>query len=144
MLKNSLPGSKKLAQKAVRKGRYCLSSIAVFILGLSLMLSFWVYSFSQQEEFKYDSEKQRNPFVALVTPDGRLLTLQKAPEVKQLILQGITYDQAGFSFCVINDEVAMVGDQIDEYRVIKIEKEKVTLSKEGKTLEMELRKEDGE
>ncbi len=107
------------------------------------MLSFWVYAFSQ-EDFKYDSEKQRNPFVPLVTPDGRLLTFQKTPVVKQMVLQGITFDQAGFSFCVINGEVVMVGDQIDEYRVIKIEKEKVTLSKEGEMLEMELRKEDGE
>lgn len=107
------------------------------------MFSFWVYSFSQQE-FKYDAEKQRNPFIPLVTSDGRLLTLQQAPVVKQLVLQGITFDQTGLSFCVINGEVAMVGDQIEDYRVIKIEKEKVTLSKEGKTLEMELRKEDEE
>ena len=113
------------------------------MLGLGLMLNFWAYSFSQ-EEFKYDSEKQRNPFVPLVTPDGRLLTLQKAPVVKQLILQGITFDQGGLSFCVINGEVVMVGDRIDDYRVIKIDKEKVTLSKEGETLEMELRKEDEE
>lgn len=143
MSNNSLPRSQKSAQRPKCKGRYCFRSIVVFTLGLSLMFSFWVYSFSQ-EELKYDPEKQRNPFVPLVTPDGRLLTFQKTPAVKQLVLQGITFDQAGFSFCVINGEVVMVGDQIDEYRVIKIEKEKVTLTKEGKTLEMELRKEDEE
>jgi hypothetical protein len=125
------------------KKRNFLKISAIFILGLCLMFSFWVYSFSQQE-FKYDAEKQRNPFIPLVTSDGRLLTLQQAPVVKQLVLQGITFDQTGLSFCVINGEVAMVGDQIEDYRVIKIEKEKVTLSKEGKTLEMELRKEDEE
>lgn len=113
------------------------------MLGVLLALAATVYSFSQQE-FKYDAEKQRNPFMPLVTSDGRLLTLQQAPVVKQLMLQGITYDESGFSFCVINDEVVMVGDRIDGYRVIKIEKEKVTLSKEGETLEMELRKEEGE
>ena len=113
------------------------------MLGLSLMLNLWAYSFSQ-EEVKYDAEKQRNPFMPLVTSDGRLLTLQQAPVVKQLKLQGITFDQGGLSFCVINGEVVMVGDRIDDYRVIKIEKEKVTLSKEGETLEMELRKEDEE
>ena len=127
----------------IGKKRNFLKISAIFILGLCLMFSFWVYSFSQQE-FKYDAEKQRNPFIPLVTSDGRLLTLQQAPVVKQLVLQGITFDQTGLSFCVINGEVAMVGDQIEDYRVIKIEKEKVTLSKEGKTLEMELRKEDEE
>jgi hypothetical protein len=44
---------------------------------------------------------------------------------------------------VINGEVARVGDQIDNYLVVKIEREKVTLSKEGETIEMELRKEEG-
>lgn len=117
--------------------------MAVFTLGLSLVFSFWAQSFSQ-EEFKYDAEKERNPFMPLVTPDGRLLTLQQAPVVKKLALQGITFDQGGLSFCVINGEVARVGDQIENYRVIKIEKEKVILSKEGETIEMELRKEDEE
>ena len=122
---------------------YFFKGIAVFLLGLTLILGLSVYSFSQ-EESKYDSEKQRNPFVPLVTSDGRLLTLQKAPVIKQLILQGITFDPGGFSFCVINGEVAMVGSQIDEYRVIKIEEEKVTLVKDGETIEMELRKEEQE
>jgi hypothetical protein len=119
-----------------------LIGLGVFVLGLSLALSFWVFSFSQ-EEFKYNGEKQRNPFMPLVTSDGRLLTLQQAPVVKKLALQGITFDQGGLSFCVINGEVARVGDQIDNYLVVKIEREKVTLSKEGETIEMELRKEEG-
>lgn len=123
--------------------RNCFVALAVVLLGSSLVVSFWVYSFSQ-EEFAYDAEKQRNPFMPLVTSDGRLLTLKQAPVVKQLALQGITFDQAGLSFCVINGEVARVGDQIDNYRVIKIDKEKVILSKEGETIEMELRKEDEE
>ena len=116
---------------------------AALALGLILAVSLRAFSFSQ-EEFKYDAEKQRNPFVPLVTPDGRLLTLKQAPVVKQLALQGITFDEGGLSFCVINGEVARVGDQIDNYLVIKIEKEKVILSKEGETIEMELRKEEGQ
>jgi len=115
--------------------------LVVFALGLSLVVGFCSLCFAQ-EEFKYDAEKQRNPFTPLVTSDGRLLTLQQAPAVKELSLQGITFDQSGLSFCVINGEVAMVGDQIDEYKVIKIEEEKVVLSKEGEILEMELRKEE--
>lgn len=154
MLKNNL----LFLKKSLGKDRYYFQRVAIILLGLSLVLVGWGYSFSQQEpkpqaptqqelkqeETKYDSEKQRNPFVPLVTSDGRLLTLQKAPEVKQLVLQGITFDPSGFSFCVINGEVAMVGSQIDEYRIIKIEKEKVTLIKDGETLEMELRKEEKE
>jgi hypothetical protein len=125
------------------KKQFILKSFVILTLGGCLVLGFWVCSFSQQD-FKYDAQKQRNPFMPLVTSDGRLLTLQQAPVVKQLMLQGITFDQTGFSFCVINDEVVMVGDRIDGYRIIKIDEEKVTLSKEGETLEMQLRKEEGE
>ena len=123
--------------------RKVLGGQAIFLLGLSLVLGFWAFSFSQGE-FKYDAERQRNPFVPLVTSDGRLLTLQQAPVVKKLALQGITFDDGGLSFCVINGEVARVGDQIENYLVVKIEKDKVVLSKEGETIEMELRKEEGE
>jgi hypothetical protein len=104
---------------------------------LSLLSSF------AQEEFVYDSKGRRNPFIPLVTPDGRLLKLDKEEKAKgELAIEGIIYDKNGMSFAIVNGAVVGVGDYVGDYQVLKIEGSKVIFIKEGQTKEEIFQKED--
>jgi len=110
----------------------------LFIFGYNLQLT--TCNLFAQEEFKYDAKGKRDPFIPLVTPDGRLLKLEKEQTLSGLLLEGIIYDEHGLSYCLVNGEVARVSDKIGDYQVLRIEKSKVIFIKDGQPLEVELKK----
>jgi len=112
-----------------------------FICTISILIC--AINLSAQDEFTYDSKGRRDPFIPLVTSDGRLLKLEEE-ENKNLTmsLEGIIYDEHAISYAILNGEVVKVGDTIGDYQVLKIEKNKVVLIKEGETEEIWLKKEE--
>jgi len=112
-----------------------------------VLFEIWIYpkNFSHlyaQEQFVYDSQGKRNPFIPLLTADGRLLKLEQEGPVGSLLLEGIIYDQHGLSYAIVNGEVVKVGDAIGDYQVLKVEKNRVIFIKEGETTEIELKEEE--
>ena len=79
-----------------------------------------------------------NPFIPLITPDGRLVQLDAAGKKSStdIQLEGIIYDDGGVSFAVVNSKVVKTGDQINGYEVAGIEKNKLILKKDDKTKEL--------
>ena len=114
----------------------------ILIFGLGIFFLSYFSPVSAQSEFIYDAKNKRNPFIPLVTPDGRLLKLENEEgQTPGLSLEGVIYDNYGVSYALVNGEPVKVGDMAGEYQVLKIEKRKVTFVKEGQTLEIELKKE---
>lgn len=97
-----------------------------------------------QGEFAYNDKGKRNPFIPLVTPEGRLLKLDKQDTVslQGLAIEGIIYDKFGRSFAIVNTEVVGVGDPVGAYQVLKIFENKVVFIKDGQPLEVEFNKEE--
>lgn len=96
---------------------------------------------SAQEQFVYDDKGKRNPFIPLVTSDGRILNLDQETD-SEIHLEGIMYDERGFSYAIVNQAIVQIGDWVGNYQVYRIEKNKVIFLKEGKPLEVELKKEE--
>lgn len=95
-----------------------------------------------EEQFDYNAKGKRDPFISLVTSDGRLLNLDKEEDTsKGLLLEGIMYDKHGVSYAVVNSKVVKVGDEVAGYQVLKIEKDKVIFIMDGQSTEVELKKE---
>jgi len=94
-----------------------------------------------QDEFKYDAKGKRDPFIPLVTPDGRFLKLEKEESESGLLLEGIIYDEHGSSCALVNGEVVRVSDKAGDYQVLKIEKNKVIFVKDAQITEVELKEE---
>ncbi len=114
-----------------------------FFLFLFLIFVFGKVAFGEGE-FSYDAKGKRNPFIPLVTPQGRLLKLDKleATSVGGLALEGIIYDKFGRCFAIVNTNVVGIGDVVGDYQVLKIYENKVIFIKDGEPLEVELTKED--
>jgi len=110
-----------------------------FFLLLFFFFIFFTVAFSQGE-FVYDAKGKRNPFIPLVTPEGRLLKLDKleATSAQGLAIEGIIYDEFGRSFAIVNTNVVGIGDIVGDYQVLKIQENKVIFIKDGVPLEVEL------
>lgn len=113
----------------------------IFLILVSVLWFLVSFSFAQ-DKIVYDDKGKRDPFIALVTPDGRLLNLEPADSEAKIILEGIIYDKDGRSYVIINGEVVSVGDYILGHAVFKIEENKVILLKENKPVEYILEKEE--
>lgn len=97
----------------------------------------------KKAEFIYDTHEKRNPFLALVSAEGRILAPQASKKRNgEIYVEGIVYDPRGASYAVINGEVVKAGETAGDYQLIRIEPQKIILIKEGKESEIELKKED--
>lgn len=99
------------------------------------------FSFAQ-EQFTYNEQNKRNPFIPLVTSDGRLLDLDKQEIKGELSVEGIIYDKHGRSFAIVNANVVGVGDLVNNYQVLKIERDRVFFIKEGQITFVKMQKEE--
>lgn len=127
------------------KSQISIQNLKFLILSCSLafcVLNFILVCCYAQEQFIYDAKGRRNPFIPLVTPDGRLLELEPRKENADLFLEGIIYDEHGISYAIVNGEIVNVGDKVGEFQVLKIEKDKVIFIKEGQAKEVELKREE--
>lgn len=97
---------------------------------------------SAQDEFTYDAKGKRNPFIPLVTPDGRLVKLEQDQGGQDVAIQGIIFDKHGVSYAIVNSNVVGVGDNIGDYRVLKIMPNKVIFIKDGQAVEIGMAKEE--
>ena len=95
-----------------------------------------------QEQFKYDSHGKRDPFIPLVTSDGRLINLETIEKKGDLKLEGIIYDENGLSYAIVNGMVAKIGDKIEDNQVLKIQKNKIIFIKDGSIFELRLKEEE--
>ena len=105
-----------------------------------ILFAFCATAFAQ-EVFVYDPKGKRNPFIPLVTPEGRLVKLDKEEAAGPLRIEGIIYDKHGRSFAVVNGFVVAIGDVVGDYQILKIEDNKVIFIKEGQVIGVDLKKE---
>lgn len=83
-----------------------------------------------QGDFVYEAQDRRDPFVPLISGDGRLLSFNKETQ-QELEVNGIIYDKQGASYAIVNSTVVRAGESIGEYKVLKIEEGKVVFEKNG-------------
>lgn len=92
----------------------------------------------------YEAKGKRDPFIALVTPDGRIIEPPKPKERTEgpPQLEGLMYDAKGISYVVMDGEVFRAGDMVGDYQLIRIDSNKVIMQKAERVFEVEFKKED--
>jgi hypothetical protein len=87
---------------------------------------------SEETAFVYDSHGKRDPFIPLITKDGRTLTAYSdIISISDVVIEGILFDLKGGSVVIINDIILKQADSISDIVVEKIEKDYVVLSFKG-------------
>jgi hypothetical protein len=132
----------KLKYQMSNKKTFVLAFV-IGILNLFCALNFDICHLSfAQGQFAYDSKGRRNPFIPLVTSDGRLLKLDKEQAQQDLLVEGIIYDKQGRSYAIVNGSIFGIGDSVGDYQVLKIQDKKVAFIKDGIIREVEIKKEE--
>jgi len=99
--------------------------------------------FAQEPEYTYDDSGKRNPFLPLVTSDGRLVKIEEEQgEGLGIALEGIIYDKSGLSYAIVNANVVKIGDKIGDYQVYRIDQNRVVFLKDSEPVEVYLEKEE--
>ena len=91
--------------------------------------------------FTYQSKGNRDPFISLVTKDGRILPgARTVTEGGDVELEGIIWDPNGKSMAIINGKLVKEKQRIMNMQVLKIKKASVILQKGGKVMVINLKK----
>jgi hypothetical protein len=130
-----------LARYPVQRANRKTGKRANVLTFLILVLLFPLSGFAQEQQFTYDSKGKRNPFIPLLTADGRLIKLDKEEAKGDLQVEGIIFDKRGRSYTIVNGQVVGIGDSIAGYEVLKIENNKVVFINENKITEIEVHQE---
>lgn len=119
--------------------------VIIALIGVVLFSGITCYGeeAKSKKKFVYDDKGMRDPFYPVVSPEGNLLVnLQPATEMSDINLEGIIYDSSGASFAIINGSVLKEFDQIGGFKIIKIEKNEVSLEKNHQIHKIGLKKEE--
>jgi len=104
------------------------------IISFTLLATYAQEVFSQEESiFAYQAAGRRDPFAPLVSKDGKLLvTYGVINSIKDVVLQGVLYDENGESIAILNDMPLKEDETIGSMVLKKIEKDKVVIVSENK------------
>ena len=92
--------------------------------------------------FVYDAKGKRDPFMPLVMADGRIVNLESyGTNEGGIRIEGIIYDEGGFSYAIVNATIVKPGDCVGEYQLIEIQPKKIIFLKSNQRIEMGLREE---
>jgi len=93
----------------------------------------------------YESKGKRNPFVPLLLPDGQRVTPPPDEEgagptgLNSVELQGVVYDPSGDSTVILSGRLLRENEEWEGIRILKIEKNAVTIWKDGETHQLTVR-----
>ncbi len=112
------------------------TNILVFLLSINIAVS----ARAAAREFTYHDNSKRNPFISLVTREGRILPgARAASETDNFELEGIIWDPSGKSMAIINGKLVKEKQRIMGMQVLKIKKSSVILQKGGKVTVINLK-----
>lgn len=118
--------------------------IPIIMLLINLNIA---YSADLDDNFVYDSANKRDPFMPLVTKDGRYLYGMPSIDIEKggnvIVLEGILKDSKGAYFAIISGEMVKEGGKIMGLDVMEIGENRVKLSKDGEEKTYKLTEEEG-
>lgn len=142
--KYQIPNTKNRKYKLnfrLLKKLFSLRHIFYFLIfSFFLLFVSSIFSFAE-EQFIYDDKFKRNPFMPLVTSDGRIIDLDRE-ENSEICIEGIIYSEKGPSYAIINQSVVKIDDWIGDYRIVKIDRDAVIFLKNGQIIKTEIKKEE--
>jgi hypothetical protein len=99
----------------------------------------------QDKPFIYEGRDNRDPFVQLVSKDGKFtISRSNVESIGDIALEGIIYDPEGGSVAILNDMALKENDQMAGITVKKIELNKVILSFKDKEYTLKLKEQEDE
>ncbi len=114
----------------------CASILIVFLILLAVP-----GAWASVREFTYQSKGNRDPFMSLVTKEGRILPGARTVTGNgDIELEGVIWDPNGKSMAIINGKLVKEQQRIMNMQILKINKTSIILQKGGKVMVVNLKK----
>ena len=125
---------KKIISTISLPARFSFLALCFIFFTFYFLLFGFSFTYAQEDlVFKYEPGANRDPFIPLVTKDGKLTVVYGTlNSINDVILEGILYDVTGESVVIMNDMVLKEGSMVGSIEVKKIGKDNVILSFKGK------------
>jgi len=82
-----------------------------------------------EEEFVYNDNEKRDPFVPLITDSVRFgAGLVGIGSIDDITLEGIVWDPVGESLVILNGMILKEYEQVNNIKIVSIESKKITIS----------------
>ena len=93
------------------------------------------FSLAFAEEFRYDSNGRRDPFISSADAGAQMAS-------GELKLEGIVVDKKGGSYAIVNSQIVRERDSLEGFLLKKVESNRVIFEKEGEDFEIILRQDE--
>ncbi|MFH1478190.1 MAG: hypothetical protein ABIG92_00260 [Candidatus Omnitrophota bacterium] len=84
----------------------------------------------------YSTAKKRDPFVPLA---GYASDAYAVNDMKDIRLEGIVWEEGKSSIAIINGEMVKEGDQVGNFKLLRIEKNCIIFDNSGEEVKIDLR-----
>lgn len=112
-------------------------------LGVLFWAGFCFYSPAQESQeksvFAYDDHGRRDPLWPLVTSAGVIMNYETDFLITDLSLEGVVVGSGEGDLAIINGRIVKTNDQIGQFTVLQIERDKVILLKDQQKFELRLK-----
>ena len=82
-----------------------------------------------KEEFVYNDNEKRDPFVPLITDSVRFgAGLVGIGSIDDITLEGIVWDPVGESLVILNGMILKEHEEVNNIRIVSIESKKITIA----------------
>ncbi len=93
-----------------------------------MKILFYLLIFLFFQNFTYADNSERDPFLPLVSPEGKLINISYKISFSEIKLEAIIYSKDK-PLAIINGNLYKEGEKIGEYKIVKINEDKVVLKK---------------
>ena len=109
------------------------------------MLSGWALAAEEGGDFVYNDGGKRDPFMALISPEGTVGTGTAGVEsIDDITLEGIVWDPSGGSFAIVNGEILKENEQVNNVKITDISPNAIVILINNNVYTINLVQEEGE
>lgn len=111
---------------------------------LALWLTAGLFLFPPGAFAEYQAKGRRDPFIPLLTESGQRIYPPGYDEevptgLSGLRLQGIVFDPKADSYAVVNGEIVRLEEEVEGFKVVRIDAVSITVAAEGESHQLFLR-----
>jgi len=127
----------------MRKFNLYDSSLGLGVVGcVAIIFSVTNFSVANEQNFVYDSKEKRDPFLSLIGKNVKLTDVELLESIDDVRVEGVIIEPNRVSSAIVNGQILKVGDFMGGYKLEKVTRYSIIMTRDGKQHKIEFRSPD--